>query len=484
MRTIEEINAAIAANDEQRAVIRDQARAILAAAGADPDELTQADMDRLTPGQLRAEERYQAGMERLRDERGSLLLERLDTRHAEIERLAADPNNVERGGEDLTASSQRGNHTVPNLLTTSPADWQRSAMAAIERFATGHPAAADRLDRVVRAEELPVHARYLAAVGSEAYMTAWSAVVGSPDRAALELDPAERAALREARLAARAMHAFAVGTDAVDPGWPLPLQVDPTLIIVGPGGAGEDPLRRLATVRTIVGRRLTVVTSTSVTAAYGAEGTDVTEVEPDPTPVEIKAERGAAFMRLTFELVQDLAGSASEVAKIFFEAKANLEAEKFSVGSGTDEPEGIITGLTPFADTPADPSDLRAAQGDLGPRYQGNARWLANLDAINLVSTFVASADATEPQIFDAQGRLLRKPVEELPYFPDGDVVYGDVRAGFTIVDRLGASIEPTGVHFNKDTGVPDGSRGFLLLWRSGSRVVDEDALRLLGEVS
>jgi HK97 family phage major capsid protein len=96
----------------------------------------------------------------------------------------------------------------------------------------------------------------------------------------------------------------------------------------------------------------------------------------------------------------------------------------------------------------------------------------------------VAAADPTEAPIFDAQGRLLRKPVEEVPFLPDLDVIYGDVRAGFTIVDRLGATIEPTGVHFNPTTGVPSGHRGFLLLWRSGSRVVDADAHRLLAEVS
>jgi hypothetical protein len=43
-------------------------------------------------------------------------------------------------------------------------------------------------------------------------------------------------------------------------------------------------------------------------------------------------------------------------------------------------------------------------------------------------------------------------------------------------------SLEPTGVTFNKTTGVPDGNRGYLAIWRSGSGVVDEDALVLLAD--
>jgi HK97 family phage major capsid protein len=476
-RSIFDIDAAITAADERHRAIADQARAVFAAAGLDLDDYHVGDFERLPAGKREALDRFRVGINRVLDERADLMAERLEARHAEIERLAADPKNVEMGGLDLSTPPQKGNARM-NPLTATQGEYERLAMAAITRFAGDHPASADRLDRVIRAEALPVNARYIAAVGSDAYLAAWTAVIGSPDTAALELDPAERAALREARLASRALNMYALGTDAVDPGWPLPMQVDPTLIITGPGAA--DPLRQLATVRTIVGRRLTVVTGASVTAAYGAEGTDVVEALPDPTPVEIKAERGAAFLRLTFELLGDLVGAIAEIGRIFDDAKTNLEAEKFAIGSGVDEPEGIFAGLTPFAGMAADPTDLRAVQGDLGPRYQGNARWLMNLDEANLISTFVASADPIEPQIFDAQGRLLRKPVDEVSFAPNGDLIYGDVRAGFTIVDRLGASIEPTGAHFNPVTGVPSGSRGFLLLWRSGSKVVDAEALRLL----
>jgi HK97 family phage major capsid protein len=475
MRTFFEVQDAIADVDARLASIQSSGRSMFAAAGLNPDHLGAGYREKLTAGQRKAEQDYVAGAERLLAERAELLAEKLDAQHRMILENSRDPALVETGGADV--STPRKDRTV-NPLTATRGDYERLAMAAITRFAGNHPASADRLDRVIRAESMPLNARYIAAVGDPDYLAAWTAVIASPDTASLELDQAERAALREARLASRALNVYALGTDAVDPGWPLPLQVDPTLILVGPGV--EDPLRRLATVRTIVGRRLTVVTSASVTAAYGAEGTDVVEALPDPTPVEIKAERGAAFLRLTFELLGDLVGALGEIARIFDDAKTNLEAEKFAIGDGSDEPEGIFVGAPVFAGTPVNPTDLREVQSDLGPRYQPGARWLMNLAEANHISTFVASADADEPQIFDAQGRLLRKPVEEVSFAPDENVIYGDVRAGFTIVDRLGASIEPTGPHFNPETGVPSGSRGFLLLWRSGSKVVDPEALRLL----
>ena len=143
------------------------------------------------------------------------------------------------------------------------------------------------------------------------------------------------------------------------------------------------PLRALANVRTIIGKQVSVVTAAQVVAAYGAEGSDVAEVTPDPTPVEVKAERGGAFVRLTFELLADLPASVGEVGRLLTDAKDNLEAEKFAVGLGTNEPEGIVAGLTPFDAAPTAVADYIAAQDDLGARYQANARWLMPISEIN-----------------------------------------------------------------------------------------------------
>ena len=58
-------------------------------------------------------------------------------------------------------------------------------------------------------------------------------------------------------------------------------------------------------------------------------------------------------------------------------------------------------------------------------------------------------------------------------------LLYGDVAAGFAIVDRIGSSLEliPNLVDANQR---PTGERGALLWFRTGSEVMLPEALRLL----
>ncbi len=434
-----------------------------------------------TPGQVQAMDQLRAGYETRLSQRAALLGERADalawaaaqSRRAAVAALAANPAAHERP----FAPQPRKEQTTMNTSAAGQ-DYARLAFAAIERSNLA-PAAQDRLDRVIRSEPVPAHSRYLAAIGSPEYLSAFAALMADESRAALELAPEERAALREARDAQRTL-TFALGGDpgGLSTGWPLPMTVDPTLSITGDGSA--NPLRRFATVRTVATKTLTVTSAAQVAAGYGAEGSDVAEVAPDMTPTKITAERGAAFVRLTYELLSDFAGATGEIARLFSDARDNLEAAKFAVGTGSDEPAGIITGLTPFDAAPAAVADLLAVQADLGARYQANARWLAPLAVLNAIGQYVAAADASNAPIIDGAGNLLRKPQHEVSFMTAGDLIYGDIRAGFTILDRIGMSVEPTGATFNIATGVPDGNRGFLCIWRSGSGVTDTDALRLL----
>lgn len=58
-------------------------------------------------------------------------------------------------------------------------------------------------------------------------------------------------------------------------------------------------------------------------------------------------------------------------------------------------------------------------------------------------------------------------------------MIYGDVRAGFVIVDRIGSTLEliPNILGSNQR---PTGQRGALLWFRTGSEVVNTAVLRLL----
>jgi HK97 family phage major capsid protein len=130
--------------------------------------------------------------------------------------------------------------------------------------------------------------------------------------------------------------------------------------------------------------------------------------------------------------------------------------------------------------TALDLDTLYAAQASLPPRYSPAARWLMNIADMNAASRLVASGDADEPQVFSADGsRLLRKPVDELSTLPAGHVVYGDIRAGFTIVDRIGMEIELV-PHLMGPNRRPTGSRGLYAYWRNSSAVLNPEALRAI----
>ncbi|MGD0247808.1 MAG: phage major capsid protein [Candidatus Limnocylindrales bacterium] len=475
-RRISEIDELLAVNATHIDSIEAEASQVLKANGfpLGLDDDLDAARDKLPDGPQEALTRYADGRDKLIAERNALRAERLTRVQIEAAMAAGGPQ-VE-GPNDHLPNFTKGRPM--NALTTGRGDYQAAALRALEAARLA-PSAGDRLDAVIRAEPTSAHARYLAAVADPAYAEAFAAIMADSRAASIELGPDERAATREARAAATGLR-LALGEDpgGLSTGWPLPLQVDPTLIMTGDGSS--NPLRRLATVRTIASKTLTIVTAAQVAAGYGAEGTDVAEITPAPTPVKLQAERGGAFVRLTFEQLGDFAGSTGEIARLFGDARDNLEAQKFIIGTGSDEPLGIVAGLTPFDGAPATVADLIACQGDLGARYQNGASWLANLAVLNGIGQYVAEADASNAKIIDANGNLLRKRVNEASFMPAGDLIYGDIRAGFCIVDRLGMSVEPTGPTFNISTGLPDGNRGFLAIWRSGSAVVDADALRLL----
>jgi len=57
--------------------------------------------------------------------------------------------------------------------------------------------------------------------------------------------------------------------------------------------------------------------------------------------------------------------------------------------------------------------------------------------------------------------------------------VYGDIAAGFKVVDRIGMRIELV-QHLFGENARPTGQRGLFAFWRVGSKVVDANAIRVL----
>jgi HK97 family phage major capsid protein len=85
---------------------------------------------------------------------------------------------------------------------------------------------------------------------------------------------------------------------------------------------------------------------------------------------------------------------------------------------------------------------------------------------------------------------LLRYPIVEAPsavtdYAGAGDDLHvitllADLKAGYTVVDRVGMNVEFVPHLFHADGKLPIGVRGLYAMWRNGASVVNADAGRLL----
>jgi HK97 family phage major capsid protein len=165
---------------------------------------------------------------------------------------------------------------------------------------------------------------------------------------------------------------------------------------------------------------------------------------------------GDAFVPFSFEIGMDAIDFLPELQKPLIDGAEQLMATAYTTGSGSGQPTGIITKLiasgTPplVVGTEAFPSSqVYSVQNSLPPRFSANAQWCANIAIINTIAQRETAAGAL---LFPGvqSGTLLNKPLNELSNM-DGVIdvgaenyilLYGDFRAGFVIVDRIGTSLE------------------------------------------
>lgn len=349
--------------------------------------------------------------------------------------------------------------------------------------------AQDTVDRLLasRDDEQGTLAHRILVTGNPDYRRAWSkwaARLGTDG-----LSQAEHAALRSGR-------ALAVGSGA-DGGYAVPFELDPTVILVSDGAI--NPLRQLSRVQQITGKEFDLVTSQGVTVSRSNEGTPMPDNTPTLAQPTIRAERVTGFIPFSMEIEQDWQALQSEMMALLADAKDVEEAKSFTLGTGVaPEASGIISTLaassyvtgaggiaTPVA------GDLYALEDAMPPRFRARASWMASKTAFNMyrqLFTQTASA-AGDPWVRPSQGtpaELLGYPAYEnsemVTTHAGGDkvIILGDFGRGFIIVDRLGMSTEIAPILFDPATGRPTGQRGLVMFWRNNSRVIADNAFRLL----
>lgn len=449
-------------------------------------------------------------------------LERRDDR---VARLAGNRDHLEGGTDYSTTTTQHRNgqvgpqiinrmseHEVYDLssLKVSPLNLNRGtrevrdrAMRAVElsyfpndTVDRGHCQShvAKLLDG--RDSEDRYIARRILMTGAPAYRSAFAKQVsgllrGNP---AAILTPDEQRAMEQTR-------ALSVGTGSAG-GFAVPYTLDPTIIPTS--NLSVNPFRAIARVDTIAVNEWRGVTSAGIVAAsYAGEGVEVGDNSPTLAQPNLLMQRAQAFIPVSIELTQDWGGLQSELAQLIQDAKDDLEATKFTTGSGTGEPQGLITGATTTTATITTNAfaigDLYKLEGAVPPRFRPRAQIIANRAIWNVVRQFdtaggaglwvylPAGLDNNVPRGGNLGVQVLGYPANEdsamsstVPAVTGNKVmVMGDFRY-YIIVDRVGLDIEVIPHLFGATNRFPTGQRGFYAYWRNNARVLDPNAFRVL----
>lgn len=193
----------------------------------------------------------------------------------------------------------------------------------------------------------------------------------------------------------------------------------------------------------------------------------------------------------------------AEMGGLLSDAKDELEATKFTLGSGTNEPFGVVTGATTVF-TAAGTNTITLAdiynwQASLGARFRPRSVFVTHLATANRIRQFdtaggagiwidtlksgLASEGVPSPGAF--QANLLGRPAYESTAisstYTTGQLigVYGDFNY-FVIVERIGMNVEVIPHLFDVTNNMPTGQRGLYAYWRNGAKVVDANAFRTL----
>jgi HK97 family phage major capsid protein len=463
--------------------------------------------DRLT--QLQADSEGRRFTEAEKDEWNTLVSERGDVEeHADelrarvdlVEDLSRSEGARERGAhfhtprqraaDDFDLTTVRSSITDPDSATRELTDRAKRVLERAE-----FPPLKGPDGKVLQREEAQTHieslmrspyvepgalAKHMLVTGSPTYQRAFSKAIQhiptSPDEA-------------------RALSLAVAGG-----GYAVPYTLDPTIIPTS--NLSVNPFRAISRVEQITGDEWRGVSSAGVTAAYAAEATESSDNAPTLAQPVISTEKAQAFVPFSIEIGMDWPGLQAEMGGLLQDAKDDLEATAFATGSGTNEPQGILTGATTVVTASGTASfaaaDLYALENALGPRFRSRATFLTNRAQINRVRQFataagpVALTDNLQAGTLSPEGaRNARLPVDVLGYptyelssmasvLTTGSLIaiLGDFRY-YVIVDRIGMTIELL-PHLLGANRRPTGQRGLYAYWRNSAGVVSPNAFRVL----
>jgi len=401
-----------------------------------------------------------------------------------------------RGGsfEDGTVFPDRSLNTAGGSFPDNPrrrADLD-DGLRAIERCQTldgFSNESAKRVEKMLRSTDRDgADARYLAAVGDPDYATAFWKVLPNPSTGHLSFTPREAEAMRVARLAEQA-RAMTDSTGSTG-GFGLPISIDPSIVLTNAGAL--NPLREISRVEVISTYTWRGVSSDGVVAGFGAEATEVSDNSPVLVQPSLTTARGTAFVPMSFEWAQDYPSAQQELVTLLTDAKLVVEATKFLLGTGVNEPAGILNvgglgGLVQANSRVQTATTATLAYADwwtlkqaIPVRFLGDSTVVWN-PITGDTAYQLSPAGSTTLALLMPEGRggpIAGIDTRQLSTLATGVVtgtkvaLAGNFAKGFMIADRVGATVEYIPQLFGAANRYPTGQRGLILYWRVGSTTI------------
>ena len=288
-------------------------------------------------------------------------------------------------------------------------------------------------------------------------------------------------------------------------GFGIPVFIDPSIILTAQESG--NPFLAIAKQVTVNTNQWKGVSSAGVTWAFQTEAAAATDNSPTLAQPTVLVHMARGFIPYSIEVGMDYPGFASEMSTLLAQGYDELLVNKFTIGSGTGEPKGILTAISAVSGdrvklasgtgllTAADPYNVWKA---LPQKYRRNASWLMSIGVNNGIRQLGTANVFHGYTVNLPEGwadQLFNKPVYESAYMPDsttwtttaeGQAVVGDF-SNFVIARNGGMSVELIPQLFQQVTAgagggpaVPTGQRGWFAYARIGSDSSNTAGFRLL----
>jgi HK97 family phage major capsid protein len=341
-------------------------------------------------------------------------------------------------------------------------------------------------------------ARRILVTETEEYRNAYMKLMTQPDAAAF-LTNEERDAVRTF-IEYRAMSENTTTAG----GFGIPVFIDPSIILTAQESG--NPFLEIARQVDVNTNQWKGVSSAGVTWAFQTEAATATDNSPTLAQPTVLTHMARGTIPFSIEVGQDYPQFATEMSTLLAEGYDELLVQKFTIGSGTGEPKGILTALSAntnvrvrvqTAGSNFGPLDPYAAWKALPKKFRrARAAWLMSVGVNNAIrqlgtaNVYHATTISLPEEWLD---EMFNRRVYESPYMPDvttsttntdGLAIVGDFQ-NFVIARRGGMSTEfipnlVQQVTAGSGPALPTGQRAWFAYARIGSNSVNDLAFRVL----